>query len=254
MKAKKHFGQHFLTNNDTAKRIVDALGPLGEKSVLEIGPGMGVITQFMVNDCKQFKAVEIDTEAQDFLANKFPGIDIIKGDFLKIDLAKHFDGQFDLIGNFPYNISSQIVFKILDNVANIPRWVGMFQLEMGERLIAKPEDKKAYGILSVLLPFYYKVEKVMVLPPGAFNPPPKVKSVVLKAERIDYDMQCSPVMLKRVVKTAFGQRRKTLSNSLSSIVPKSLIIQHQFANLRPENLTHQQFEELTLFIEKHVGR
>jgi 16S rRNA (adenine1518-N6/adenine1519-N6)-dimethyltransferase len=253
MKAKKHFGQHFLTSETTASEIVAGLGPLSEQDVLEIGPGMGVITQFMVKQCKSFKAVEIDPEAQAFLEAKFEGIELIKADFLKVDLSKYYTSQFSLIGNFPYNISSQIVFKIIDYYEQIPKWVGMFQLEMGERLFALPKDKKAYGILSVLLPFYYKVEKVMALPPGAFNPPPKVNSIVLKATRVDYQMKCNPVFMKRVVKTAFGQRRKTLSNSLSSIVPKAIVNTHQFANLRPENLTHIQFEELSIFLEKHVG-
>ena len=253
MRAKKHFGQHFLTNPDTALRIVEGLGPLEELDVLEIGPGMGIITQFMVNHCKRFRAVEIDPEAQEYLEKTFENIELIKADFLKVNLLAYMEGQFSLIGNFPYNISSQIVFKILDHYDRIPRWVGMFQLEMGERLYATPQDKKAYGILSVLLPFYYKVERMMVLPPGAFNPPPKVNSIVLVADRVDYTMKCSPKTLRRVVKTAFGQRRKTLANSLSSIVPKSVIIQHQFATLRPENLTHLQFEELTLFLEDHVS-
>lgn len=253
MKAKKHFGQHFLTSAATAQKIVDGLGNIAEQDVLEIGPGMGIITQFMVSQAKSFKAVEIDPEAQTYLEEKFDGIKLIKADFLKVNLNDHFQNQFSLIGNFPYNISSQIVFKIIEHYDLIPQWVGMFQLEMGERLFAQPKDKKAYGILSVLLPFYYKVEKMIVLPPGAFNPPPKVHSIVLKASRVDYQMKCNPVFLKKVVKTAFGQRRKTLSNSLSSIIPKATINKHQFANLRPENLTHLQFEELSLFLEEHVG-
>ncbi|MEY2924704.1 MAG: hypothetical protein RLZZ337_1252 [Bacteroidota bacterium] len=252
MKAKKHFGQHFLTNSDTAKRIVEALGDIKSQDVLEIGPGMGVITQFMLHDAKRFRAVEIDPEAAEYLEKAFENIEIIKADFLKVDLRPYYSKSFSIIGNFPYNISSQIVFKIIENSDLVERWVGMFQLEMGERLIATPKDKKAYGILSVLLPFYYKIERVMTLPPGAFNPPPKVNSIVLKAEKIAYEMKCNPVLLKQIVKTAFGQRRKTLSNSLSTIIPKDTFNLHQFSTLRPENLTHLQFEELCLFIQENV--
>jgi 16S rRNA (adenine1518-N6/adenine1519-N6)-dimethyltransferase len=253
LKAKKHFGQHFLTSDETAQTIVQALGDITTKDVLEIGPGMGIITQFMVYESKSFQAVEIDPEAADLLEKKFEGIQLIKADFLKVNLTKYFTSSFSLIGNFPYNISSQIVFKILEHSDLITNWVGMFQLEMGIRLVAQPKDKKDYGILSVLVPFYYKIETVMKLPPSAFNPPPKVNSIVVKAEKSNHIPKCDMVLLKRVVKTAFGQRRKTLSNSLSSILPKDIINTHQFATLRPENLTYLQFEELSLFVERHVG-
>ncbi len=253
MKAKKHFGQHFLTSDNTANEIVDALGDISSLDVLEIGPGMGIITQFMVSSAKRFRAVEIDPEAQKYLENRFKDIELIKADFLKVNLADYYQNKFSLIGNFPYNISSQIVFKILEHSNLITNWVGMFQYEMGYRLIATPKDKKDYGILSVLVPFYYKVEMVMKLGPEAFNPPPKVNSIVVKATQSKYPIKCNMVMLKRIVKTSFGLRRKTLSNSLSSILPKAILNTHQFANLRPENLTHIQFEELCLFVEKHVG-
>ncbi|MFT7230371.1 MAG: 16S rRNA (adenine1518-N6/adenine1519-N6)-dimethyltransferase, partial [Bacteroidia bacterium] len=163
MKAKKHFGQHFLTSNDTAKTIVDGLGDISTQDVLEIGPGMGIITQFMLNDAKRFRAVEIDPDAANYLEKHFENIELIQADFLKVNLRDYYSEQFSLIGNFPYNISSQIVFKIIENTDLVERWVGMFQLEMGIRLIALPKDKKDYGILSVLTPFYYKVEKVMTL-------------------------------------------------------------------------------------------
>jgi 16S rRNA (adenine1518-N6/adenine1519-N6)-dimethyltransferase len=254
MKAKKHFGQHFLTNKDTAQRIVDALEDISTQDVLEIGPGMGVITQFMLHKAKQFRAVEIDPEAASYLEAEFAGIELIKADFLKVDLSKYYTSPFSIIGNFPYNISSQIVFKIIEHSDLVTRWVGMFQLEMGERLLATPKDKKTYGILSVLLPFHYKIERVMTLPPGAFNPPPKVNSIVLKAEKVDYQIKCNPVLLKQIVKTSFGQRRKTLSNSLATIIDKPTFNRHQFSTLRPENLTYLQFEELCLFIEENVKR
>ena len=252
MKAKKHFGQHFLTNASTAQRIVDALGTLGNKQVLEIGPGMGVLTQFLLNDCKGFKVVEIDHDAADYVQKQWPNLDIIRADFLKLDLSLCFQDSFYIIGNFPYNISSQIIFKIIERHDLIEGWVGMFQLEMGNRLLSGPHSKQ-YGILSVLLPFYFKLDKVMTLAPGSFNPPPKVNSIVVKAIKSNHLMKCDEKLLFRVVKTAFNQRRKVLSNSLSSILSKEILNTSQFANLRPENLSYLQFEELCLFIEEHVG-
>ena len=252
LKAKKHFGQHFLTSNETAQTIVNGLGDISTQDVLEIGPGMGIITQFMVTAARQFKAVEIDPEAATYLEKHFEKIELIKADFLKINIRDYYQDQFSLIGNFPYNISSQIVFKIIENTSLIERWVGMFQLEMGIRLVALPKDKKDYGILSVLVPFYYSVETIMTLPPGAFNPPPKVNSIVVKATRRNHEFRADPALIKHVVKTAFGQRRKTLSNSLSQIIPKEVFKTHPFSTLRPENLTHLEFEELCVFIAVNV--
>ena len=252
MRAKKHFGQHFLTNANTASRIVECLENIEASNVLEVGPGMGVLTQFLNDKAADFKVVEIDDEAANYVQAKWPKLEIVRGDFLKVDFETYFKSSFSIIGNFPYNISSQIVFKIMENSDQVEQWVGMFQLEMGNRLIAEPHNKQ-YGILSVLLPFYYKVEKVMTLAPAAFNPPPKVTSIVLKAQRVEHDFKCNQKILKQVVKTAFNQRRKVLSNSLSSIIPKEALNTSQFANLRPENLNPQQFEELSEFIEQHVG-
>jgi 16S rRNA (adenine1518-N6/adenine1519-N6)-dimethyltransferase len=253
LKAKKHFGQHFLTSNETAKTIVKGLGDISTQDVLEIGPGMGIITQFMITEAQRFRAVEIDPEAATYLETHFENIELIKADFLKVNLRNYYTEQFSLIGNFPYNISSQIVFKIIENTDLIERWVGMFQLEMGIRLVALPKDKKDYGILSVLVPFYYQVETIMKLGPEAFNPPPKVNSIVVKASRVNHVFKASPVLIKQVIKTAFGQRRKTLSNSLSPIIPKEVFNTHPFSTLRPESLTHLQFEELCVFIESNVN-
>lgn len=252
MKAKKHFGQHFLTSNETAQTIVNGLGDLALQDVLEIGPGMGVLTQYIINKAVRFRAVEIDPEASTYLKEHFQGIALLEADFLKVSLCDYYTNPFSLIGNFPYNISSQIVFKILENHDLVERWVGMFQLEMGIRLVALPSDKKDYGILSVLMPFYYKVEKIMTLGPESFAPPPRVNSIVVKASRIHHEWQCDPKTLKRVVKTAFGLRRKTLSNSLATIIPKHILNTHRFSTLRPESLTYLQFEELTAFIEQNV--
>ena len=253
MKAKKHFGQHFLTSQTTAQEIVNGLGNIDDHDVLEIGPGMGILTQYLITKAKTFKAVEIDDDATEYLKNQWKNIEIIQADFLKINLNDCFNQSFRLIGNFPYNISSQIVFKIIENSHLIEQWVGMFQLEMGIRLVAQPKDKKDYGILSVLMPFYYDVEQMMTLPPEAFNPPPKVNSIVVKARKKQHKFRADPKLIKRVIKTAFGQRRKTLRNSLASIIAKELFINHQFATLRPENLTYLQFEELCVFIESHVN-
>lgn len=253
MKAKKWFGQHFLVSNGTARQIVKALGDISEKKVLEIGPGLGIITQYLLKEAQEFKAVEIDIDAANHLKKEFDGIDVIIEDFLKISLEDIFESSFQIIGNFPYNISSQIVFKIIDNHHLVDSWVGMFQLEMGLRLVAKPKDKKQYGIPSVIMPFYYEIEQVLTLPPGAFNPPPKVNSIVLKAKKVNHNFKCDEKMLRRVVKAAFNLRRKTLANSLSGIISKDILNKHQFANLRPEALTHLQFEELTCFIQDNVG-
>ena len=253
MKAKKHFGQHFLVSSDVAGRIVNALQVEPEQAVLEIGPGKGILTAHLRERFSQLKVVEIDTEAAALIRNRWSNLQLIDADFLKLDLRQHFDEQFAIIGNFPYNISSQIVFKILDHHDQITDWVGMFQLEMGQRLLSGPGSKQ-YGILSVLLPFYYELEKVMTLKPGAFDPPPKVNSIVLSAKRVDHQWRCSATTLKNVVKMAFNQRRKQLVNSLKGIIPKDQLIQTHFANLRPENLSPQDFEELSVFIESNVDR
>lgn len=252
MKAKKHFGQHFLTSPETAQQIVHALGVLSDKRIVEIGPGKGILTQFLYEQCLDFSAIEIDPEVVEFVGTEWPDLNLINQDVLKTDFESIYGQPFHLIGNFPYNISSQIVFKLIENQDLIQSWVGMFQLEMGKRLLAGPGSKQ-YGILSVILPFYFKLEEVMVLGPAAFSPPPKVNSIVIKAERSDLSLSCNPKLFKRVVKTAFNQRRKVLSNSLKTILPKETLNQSQFANLRPENLSPQDFEQLSLFIESNVA-
>jgi 16S rRNA (adenine1518-N6/adenine1519-N6)-dimethyltransferase len=251
LKAKKHFGQHFLTNPSTAEKIVAALGDTSNKKVLEIGPGKGILTSFLINKSEQFKAIDIDPEAQEYLSKNLPKAEVILNDFLKCNMREIYSSNFSLIGNFPYNISSQIVFKIIENHHLVEEWVGMFQLEMGQRLIATVDDGKEYGILSALLPFYYKIEKVMTLPPGAFSPPPKVNSIVLKATRVHHNWQCKPSLLKSVIKTAFGQRRKMIVNSLSGMVSKEILSNSEYGLLRPEKIAPLQFEFLTAFIEKN---
>ena len=255
VKAKKHLGQHFLKDESIAKGIADTLNLEGYNDVLEIGPGMGVLTKYLLEKPINTYVIEIDSESVEYLDVNYPKLHgkIISKDFLKYNINEVFEGkQFAIIGNFPYNISSQIVFKIIENTSLIERWVGMFQLEMGIRLVALPKDKKDYGILSVLVPFYYSVETIMTLPPSAFNPPPKVNSIVVKATRRNHEFRADPALIKHVVKTAFGQRRKTLSNSLSQIIPKEVFKTHPFSTLRPENLTHLEFEELCVFIAVNV--
>lgn len=254
VKAKKHLGQHFLTDLGIAKQIVDALTlHEGYKHVLEIGPGMGVLTQFL-KDNTNFTtyAIDVDYDSITYLKNHFPTLDknIIYGDFLQMDLGLITNNEpFAVIGNFPYNISTEILFKVLDNKNLIPEVVGMFQKEVAERIAAKP-GSKTYGITSVLLQAFYSIEYLLTVNENVFNPPPKVKSGVIRLTRNKTQtLNCSETFFKTVVKTAFNQRRKMLSNSLKPYLNdhiKSL----EIFNLRPEQLSVEQFVELTNMLEK----
>lgn len=252
--AKKHFGQHFLKDETVARKIVDLLQPSGRyNQVLEIGPGMGVLTQFLFqrNDFKT-KLIEIDKESIHFLLEKYPDRtkDIAEGDFLKMDLHKTFNEPFAIIGNFPYNISSQILFAVLENRDLIPEVVGMFQKEVGER-IASPPGNRDYGIPSVLMQAWYKVKIELTLDENDFSPPPKVKSCVLRFERKEnFSLGCDEKKFFNVVKTSFNQRRKMLSNAISSLLPKEKISSLPYMNLRAEQLNWEQFVELTNKIEE----
>jgi 16S rRNA (adenine1518-N6/adenine1519-N6)-dimethyltransferase len=252
--AKKHFGQHFLKDEAVAKKIVDALQPSGRyKQVLEIGPGMGVLSQYLFqrNDFET-KLIEIDRESIHFLMEKFPDKirDIAEGDFLKMDLKKSFNEPFAIIGNFPYNISTQILFAVLENRELVPEVVGMFQKEVGER-IASPPGNRDYGIPSVLLQAWYEVVLLFTLDENDFSPPPKVKSCVLRFERKEnFILGCDEKKFFNVVKTSFNQRRKMLSNAISSLLPKEKISNLPYMNLRAEQLGWQQFVELTNKIEE----
>ena len=251
--AKKHFGQHFLNDEVIAKKIVDALQPAGRyKQVLEVGPGMGVLSQFLFqrNDIET-KLIDIDKESIHFLIEKFPDHvrDIAEGDFLKMDLNKTFNESFAIIGNFPYNISTQILFSVLENRDMIPEVVGMFQKEVGER-IASPPGNRDYGIPSVFMQAWYDVELLFTLDEIDFTPPPKVKSCVLRFERKEnFTLGCDEKKFFNVVKTSFNQRRKMLSNAISSLLPKEKISTLPYMNLRAEQLSWQQFVELTNKIE-----
>ncbi|HOK36085.1 MAG TPA: 16S rRNA (adenine(1518)-N(6)/adenine(1519)-N(6))-dimethyltransferase RsmA [Paludibacteraceae bacterium] len=252
VKAKKYLGQHFLKDKNVARRIVESL-PIQEKtSVLEIGPGMGILTQFLINQpLIDLVAIEIDHESVIYLHKHFPNLKVIEGDFLQLDLQKIFSGEFYIIGNFPYNISSQIFFKLLENKDIIPSLTGMVQKEVAERLAALP-GSKIYGILSVLLQAYYKVEYLFTVDENVFQPPPKVKSAVIQLTRNEnLNIGCNEKLFKTVVKTAFNQRRKTLRNSLEPLIEKNHeIYKNSFFDKRPEQLDVTAFIQLTNQIEK----
>lgn len=249
VRAKKHLGQHFLNDKNAAQRIVSALAPdLGYSQVLEVGPGMGVLSDFLLEhpDYETY-LIDIDTESIEYLQDRFPqlGERLIHGDFLHLDFNSYFDDSVAVIGNFPYNISSQILFKILEERDKVKQVVGMFQKEVAERCTAKPGSKE-YGILSVFLQAYYDVKYLFTVKAGAFNPPPKVLSGVIDLQRNHIDkLDCDEKLFWRVVKAAFNQRRKTLRNALSSVIPKDKMSAHPFYDLRAERLSVEDFITLT---------
>ena len=246
VRPKKYLGQHFLKNTDVARRIAVSLPDGSPASVLEIGPGMGMLTQFLLQQPQiDLKVVEIDHESVVYLQQHFPQLEILEKDFLQLDLREIYSHPFCIIGNFPYNISSQIFFKVLDYKELIPSVVGMVQKEVAERL-ASPPGNKSYGIVSVLLQADYDIKYLFTVDETVFYPPPKVKSAVISLTRKEnpekgYDEQ----LFRRVVKTAFNQRRKTLRNSLKSIVPSHPMYAEPFFDLRPEQLDVKAFIELT---------
>lgn len=254
VRAKKNLGQHFLTDLNIARRIAGSISAeslgnesLGELPVLEVGPGMGVLTRFLTSTGREVKAVELDSESVGYLAREMPGLPVIEADFLKLDLEKMFDGnRFTLIGNYPYNISSQIFFKVLDYKDLIPVAAGMLQREVAQRLCSPP-GSKVYGILSVLLQAWYDCEYLFTVDETVFSPPPKVKSGVIRLVRNNrQELGVDEAKFKLVVKTAFGQRRKTLRNSLASLIPPgSPLLQDEILKERPEQLSVEQFIDLT---------
>ena len=251
VRAKKHLGQHFLKDQEIARRIAESL-PLREASpVLEIGPGMGVLTKYLLqNPLINLRAVEIDSESVVYLHQHFPQLEVIEGDFLQMDLNKLYDGKFSVIGNFPYNISSQILFKVLDYKDKIPNVAGMLQKEVAERIVSKP-GKKAYGILSVFMQAYYHVEYLFTVSEQVFDPPPKVKSAVIRFTRNEVEkLDCDEKLFRTVVKTAFNQRRKTMRNSLKPLVEKdNPMYADTLFDKRPEQLDVQSFVHLTNLVE-----
>ena len=260
VKPKKNLGQHFLTDLSIAKRIADTVDACPEIPVLEIGPGMGVLTQYLVEKPRVVKAVEIDAESVAYLYERFPKLheNILGEDFLQMDLTQIFDGkQFVLTGNYPYDISSQIFFKMLDYKDLIPCCTGMIQREVALRMAAAP-GSKAYGILSVLIQAWYDVEYLFTVDENVFNPPPKVKSAVIRMTRNDVtDIGCDEQLFKRVVKTVFNQRRKMLRVSLRQIFnngkPTDGFYEQNFMTKRPEQLSIPQFVKLTNMVEEQLA-
>lgn len=244
VKPKKRLGQHFLKNEEIARQIAETLGN-APKKVLEIGPGMGVLTKYLLqNQNIVLKVVEIDEESVAYLQTHFPQLKnkILATDFLKMDLTAVFDGTYSIIGNFPYNISSQILFRLLDHREQISELIGMFQKEVAERVTSSP-GKKQYGILSVLLQAFFDVEYLFTVHENEFNPPPKVKSAVIKLSRnTDKQFTADEAAFKQVVKTAFNQRRKTLKNSLKALNIRTKQLDNHLLAKRPEQLSVSEFE------------
>lgn len=249
VRAKKHLGQHFLTDKNIAAKIVGSL-QLADRynQVLEVGPGMGILSDFLLQrtDLETY-LIDIDMESYEFLQKKYPqlGERLINHDFLEMDFSRIFKGQFGIIGNFPYNISSQILFKVLENRHKVVEVVGMFQKEVAERCTAKPGSKE-YGILSVFLQAYYKIEYLFTVKAGVFNPPPKVLSAVIRLTRNQVgQLDCDEKLFWQVVKAGFNQRRKTLRNALSSLINKEKLANEPMLDLRAERLSVQDFVNLT---------
>lgn len=254
VKPKKALGQHFLTDESIALRIAETLNSYIGMPVLEVGPGMGVLTKYLLELGHDVTVVEIDTESVNYLKSNFKQLNghIIGEDFLKMDLKKAMGvDKFCVIGNYPYNISSQIFFKVLDYKNCIPCCSGMLQKEVAERIAAKP-GSKTYGILSVLLQAWYDIEYLFTVNENVFNPPPKVKSGVIRLTRNNtIDLGCDERLMRTIVKTTFGQRRKTIRNSIKGIIPAGYQMpDNELLSKRPEQLSVQQFIELTNMVGK----
>ena len=257
VKPKKFLGQHFLRDLGIASDIADTVDACPNLPILEVGPGMGVLTQFLMKKDREVKVVELDFESVAYLKENFSALDghIIEDDFLKLKLENIFEGKpFVLTGNYPYNISSQIFFKMLDYKDLIPCCTGMIQKEVAERIAAGP-GSKTYGILSVLIQAWYKVEYLFTVHEHVFNPPPKVKSAVIRMTRNETtNLGCDEKLFKQIVKTTFNQRRKTLRNSIASILDKSHPLSADpIFNKRPEQLSVQEFVELTNRVESALA-
>lgn len=253
VRPKKSLGQHFLHDRQIAEKITQSVSN-NINSLLEIGAGTGVLTEFLLEKNLNFKAVEIDKESIAFLRKRFPDIKnkLIEGDFLQLNVRNIFDTQFGVIGNLPYNISSQIFFKILDEKNLIPEVICMIQKEVAER-IAAPPGSKTYGILSVFIQAFYNVEYLFTVHENAFTPPPKIKSAVIRLTRNSVQrLDCDETLFKKTVKATFNQRRKTIKNSLKLITGDRQIPENRFLSLRPETLSVQDFTELTNIVEQLI--
>lgn len=252
VRAKKHLGQHFLNDENIAQKIVEGLSSEAmEKNVLEIGPGMGVLTKYLVRKFPNLLVVDIDRESIKFLKENYPELNgkIIEGDFLRMNLEEEFDKKINIIGNFPYNISSQIFFKVLDYKDKVNEVVGMLQKEVAERIVSPPGNKN-YGILSVLLQVYYDMEYLFTVEPEVFTPPPKVRSGVIRLKRNNKKaLKCDEKLFKRIVKQGFQNRRKTLRNALKPLNLPNNIKELDVLDKRAEQLSVADFEALTIQIQ-----
>ncbi|MDY4557765.1 MAG: 16S rRNA (adenine(1518)-N(6)/adenine(1519)-N(6))-dimethyltransferase RsmA [Alloprevotella sp.] len=268
VRPKKFLGQHFLTHLPTAQAIADTVDACPELPILEVGPGMGVMTQFLIPKGRRLKVVEIDFESVEYLRKNFPQLEdsIVEDDFLKMHLENTFGGgPFVLTGNYPYNISSQIFFKMLDYRHLIPCCTGMIQKEVAERLAAKP-GCKAYGILTVLVQLYYHVDYLFTVEPDVFNPPPKVRSAVVRLTRNEVtDPGCDERLLRRVVKTTFNQRRKMMRGSIKPLLAEldaacvtppdhTAFLAQPLLTRRPEQLPVEEFIGLTNLVAQHYAQ
>jgi len=252
VKAKKRFGQHFLTDESIAQRTAESITLEGYKNVLEIGPGMGMLTKYLIEKPINLKVVELDRDSVEYLQAHFLKLStsIFSADFLKEDLKQYFgEEKFAIVGNFPYNISSQILFKALEYRDQVPEIGGMFQKELAER-IASPHGNKTYGVISVLLQAFYDIEYLFTVEPNVFNPPPKVKSAVIRLRRNNKkELACDEKLFIRTVKQAFSTRRKTLRNCLKSMQPNETVLASDYMSKRAEQLSVEDFITLTKMME-----
>ena len=258
MKAKKSYGQHFLTSEEIASQIADGLKLNGAyEKVIEIGPGQGMLTKYLLEKEYELLVVEADDDMVFYLKKHFPQLKdfIINADFLKVDLSLFFKNEpFAIIGNFPYNISSQILFKMLEYKSQVPELVGMFQKEMADRVVASP-GSKTYGVISVLVQAFYDGELILNVDRQFFNPPPKVQSAVIRLTRKEnQDLGCDQKLFRQVVKQAFGQRRKMLRNTMKSYIKGDELLENEFFKQRPEQLSVEDFVKLTNWIDERVNR
>ena len=252
VKPKKYLGQHFLIDDKISERISEAISKTTKVNLLEIGPGTGALTKFLLHENIDLISYEIDEESKTYLKNEYPTLKVLNKDILKTDWTKIFKGNYSVTGNFPYNISSQILFKIYENRTKIDEMVGMFQKEVAERVCSGPGTKR-YGILSVLIQAFYNVEYLFTVNEEVFNPPPKIKSGVIKITRNNIiELDCDEKLFFRVVKAIFNQRRKMARNSLKSILGDKKI-NHVLLTKRPEELSIENFIEITKIIESKIN-
>ena len=257
MKAKKSYGQHFLNSELITEEIAESLEATQYKKVLEIGPGKGMLTKYLLKREFDLLVVEADRDMVQYLSHNFSELKdrIIPADFLKLDLKPFFKEEpFGLVGNFPYNISSQILFKMLDYKEQIPEMVGMFQKEVAERIVAGP-GSKTYGVISVLIQAYYEGKYLFTVDKSNFTPPPKVQSGVIRLTRKEnLDLGCNPKLFSKIVKQSFSQRRKMLRNTMKSYLKDSPLLEDEFFQLRPERLSVEDFIKLTKWVEEYQSK